>query len=159
MLTANEYVETRPNGSKRFAIFFNKVDEDGVLLTPPLTKQAFKKDCDINLILAKYGKSELLDFLNKYSGSYGTYGDFSDVLDFQDASDRILLAENMFMGMPAEIRKQFDNDPATFLAFVDKPENFDKMVSMGLAKPKAVDPVVAPVGEAAKSTDKQTGEF
>lgn len=149
-MTANEVVYVRDNGTKRVGIYFDRCDEHGVLLTPSLTKQAFKKDCDINNILAKYDKSQVLNYLNAVSQGVGKYGDFSDVDDYQTALHKLHDADEMFMQLPASIRKEFSNDPGQFLDFVANPDNFDKMVAMGLARPKApeVPPVVEPTKEA-----------
>lgn len=110
-------------------------------LDPTLTKQSFKDECDINNILKKYQKTGLLDHVNKYQGDYG---DYIDAPSYQEAQNRILDAQYMFMSLPATVREKFKNDPGMFLDFVHDPKNEDAMVEMGLAKPK-VKPDLVPV--------------
>lgn len=108
-------------------------------LEPTLTKQSFKDECDINNILKKYKKTGLIEHVNKYKGEYG---DYIDAPTYQDAQNRIIEAQDMFMSLPAEIRDKFMNDAAYFLEFVHDPKNETAMVELGLAKPKPVADVV-----------------
>lgn len=94
------------------------------------TKQAFREETDINNILRKHEKGLLLDHLNEHQGQYGN---FIDAPDYHTALNRIHEAEAAFMTIPAEIRAQFNNDPAQFLAFAQDPENIEEMREMGLA--------------------------
>jgi phage internal scaffolding protein len=61
--------------------------------------------------------------------------------DYQDAMNTVAAANSMFEGLPSAIRNQFDNDPAKFINFVDDEANADKLVEMGLVKPKVSTPV------------------
>lgn len=96
-----------------------------------MTKQSFKKDCDVNNILKKYERTGLIDHVNKFEGKYG---DFTSTQDYQSCIDQAIKAEEMFMSLPSSVRKRFDNDPGQFLAFVDNPENLGEMIELGLAK-------------------------
>ena len=89
-----------------------------------------KDDCDINRIMLKYQKTGVLDHAKTYQGQYS---DFSQVTgDYQEHMNAVIQANEMFMSLPSSVRKQFDNDPGEFLAFVDDPNNADEMVSLGL---------------------------
>lgn len=130
-------VYVRPDGTKRVVHRFDQVDEStGELLNPSLTKQSFKKDCDINHIMSKYEKTGLIEHVSRYQGQYG---DFSELQDYQTSLNQVILADEMFMSLPATIRSQFENDAGKFLSFVDDPNNLDKMIEMGLAKPRPVE--------------------
>lgn len=94
------------------------------------TKQSFKKDADINHIMAQYEKTGLLTHLNKHQGNYG---DFTNAVDYHTAINMVQEAEEMFLTIPAKIRAKFQNDPAEFLHFVQNPENLTEMQEMGLA--------------------------
>lgn len=94
------------------------------------TKQAHKDETDINIILRKHEKGLVVDHLNKHQGQYG---DFIDAPDYHTALNRIHAADEAFMEIPADIRAEFDNDPAQFLEFVQNPENLPSMREMGLA--------------------------
>ena len=115
---------------------------------PSLAKQSFKKECDINHIMSKYLKTGLIEHVAKYNGKYGESlpADF----EYQDACNAVLEAQDIFMSIPSDIRRKFNNDPAEFLEFVNNPENIEKMYDMGLAKrPSSTnpDPQKSPSGE------------
>jgi len=101
--------------------------------TETRTKQSFKAECDINNIMAKYAKTGILEHARNVQGAYG---DFSDVPDFQEARNRLIAAEQAFMALPAKIRKEFDNEPANLVAFIDNDDNYDEAVKLGLIPPK-----------------------
>lgn len=110
---------------------FNVVADVG---GPSLCKQSFKKDCDIHVILKQFDKSGMITHLNRYPAGYG---DVSGLGDFRNSMNVVLQAETMFSSVPAKIRSRFGNDPAAFLEFVSNPDNFEEMITMGLAnKPK-----------------------
>jgi phage internal scaffolding protein len=119
-----------------------------------LTEQNHKDETDINNIVRKYNKTGLIDHLNQFEKQYGDMTGY----DYQDAMNTVAAANTMFEGLPSAIRNQFDNDPAKFINFVDDEANADKLVKMGLAKPKVSTPVDegadAPV-EAAKTAETE----
>lgn len=86
---------------------------------PSRTKQSFKNETDINLIMARYVKTGQLPALVKQNPKYG---DFSTVPDYQTALDTVMRAEEAFAALPAKVRKACDNDPAVFLDRVTDPE-------------------------------------
>lgn len=96
---------------------------------PSLTKQAFKEECDINAIMAKYEKTGLLDHVNKVQGNFG---DFSEITDYQSALNAVMDANDRFNGLPAHLRAQFQNDPAQFINFVSDDKNYDKAIELDL---------------------------
>lgn len=108
---------------------------------PSLAKQSSKDECDINIIMAKYAKTGLLEHLNEHKGDYGN---FEHTTDFLESQIIVHDAQQMFATIPAGIRKQFDNDPGQFLAFVTNDENHDEMVEMGLANATPKDISVTP---------------
>lgn len=126
------------------AFHVDQVDkETGEITRIPMkgrTKQAHKDECDINNILTRYRKSGLIDHVNRYQGRYG---DVSTAEDFQTSVNRVMEANAMFMSLPAEIRRRFDNDPAAFLDFMLDPEKIEQQRELGLVPPE--NPPVAPV--------------
>lgn len=108
---------------KRVQLQFDPVKE------PSLTKQSFKDECDINHIMLKYEKTNLLTHVNN---SQGTYGDFTEISDYQDSLNRVLAAQQSFMELPAHVRKEFQNDPAQLLSFISDDKNYDKALALGL---------------------------
>nr|WAE43895.1 MAG: internal scaffolding protein [Microviridae sp.] len=105
---------------------------------PSRTKQSFKAECDINLIMKRFKKVMSADYLTKFN-SYvgGQFGDFSVVSDYRTAIEQVSQAKGVFGALPAKVRSRFSNDPASFLDFCHDPRNFDEMVSLGLATKRA----------------------
>lgn len=107
-------------------------------------QQQFKDSTDVNKILAKFRRTGVVDHANQYQGQYG---DFSDVTDYHTAMTIVAEADEMFMGLPSQVRKLFSNDPGEFLEFAENPENRHKMIELGLisgsGEPAEVKPAVA----------------
>lgn len=99
------------------------------------TKQSFKKECDINEIMAKYQRSGILTHLAKYSGEYGDH----TVTDLMDAMNTLREATEMYEALPSSVRKRFA-DPAAFLEFCENEENLGKLREWGLANPPEPEP-------------------
>lgn len=104
-----------------------------------LTQQCFKQECDVNHILRKYRKTQLLEHVNTYQGNYG---DVSNIPDLQTALSIVTNAHEAFNSVPSDIRKKFDNDPIAFVNFASNPDNLDSLRELGLAKP--IPPVTVP---------------
>lgn len=104
--------------------------------TPSLTKQAFKDECDANILVERFREVHGFDLSASTVASGGQYGDFSNITDYRSALDQIAIAEDSFMQLPAVVRSRFDNDPGYFLDFTSNPENEDEMIKMGLIAPK-----------------------
>lgn len=120
---------------------------------PSLTKQSFKDECDVNMIMKRFKKICSSDFLEKFNGFVGgRFGDFSEVTDYRSAIDQVRQADAVFGALPAIVRKRFDNNPALFLDFVANPNNSDELVAMGLATKRAPN-------QDAPSQSVSTGEF
>lgn len=93
---------------------------------PGVTKQSFKEDCDINVIMERYVPSEV--------GSVPPmFGDFTEAPDFMAAQAILLDAQEKFGALPSKVRERFANDPARFLEFVNDPANSDEAIALGLA--------------------------
>lgn len=94
-----------------------------------LTEQKHKDSCDIHVILRKAEKTGVIEHVNAYGG---TYGDMPDSTDYLQHMLAIKKAEEMFMSVPARIRKKFENDPGQYIDFMQDPSNYDEIVSLGL---------------------------
>lgn len=115
-----------------------------------LTKQYFKDECDINLILARYNKTQVLEHVSSISG------DFLDTSpsDFQESMNLVLAAKADFALLPAEVRKRFGHSPREFFEFASDPSNSDELVKLGLATAPAVlepTPIPTPTPESKDS--------
>jgi phage internal scaffolding protein len=117
--------EIRKNGSRREAIMF--IDENG---EPEVsrTKQSFKDECDINKILARARKNDVIEHVNRAQPHYGDIKPF----DLATALMTVKTANDMFAGMSSKVRNEFDNDPVRFLDFVQNPDNKERCIELGL---------------------------
>ncbi|UQT28874.1 internal scaffolding protein [Microvirus AZ-2020] len=100
---------------------------------PTLTQQQFRDECDINVILERFGVTGELPTNVRQP----IMADFIEALDYQDALNAIRAANEAFMEMPAGIRARFENNPHNFVEFFSKEENREEGVKLGLIEPKA----------------------
>lgn len=112
---------------------------------PGRTKQSFKNQCDINFILRGYRKTGVVP--------QNVDGEFLDVpggLDYQAMLNYVMAANAAFAGMPAELRKRFDNNPQKLLEFVGDASNREEAITLGLIDPPE-EPVEAPTAPAVEA--------
>ncbi len=103
-----------------------RIDKNGKILYT--TEQAHKDECDVNNIIRKYDKTGVLQHVTNFEAQYG---DMTGT-DFKTAQDLIIGANNQFNKLPAEIRKRFKNDPQNLLTFMEKSENREEAITLGL---------------------------
>ena len=106
-----------------------------------LTQQHFKDECDINNILRQFNVTGLLPE-NTLSPRYG---DFTGISDYHSALNQVIAAEDEFMRLPANIRARFNNDPAQLIDFLEKSDNKDEAIKLGLVNPPVELPQVVEV--------------
>lgn len=104
---------------------------------PSLTKQEFKDECDINVLMKRYQKSGLFP---QYPGQVPRYVSNIGAPDFLEAQNLVIKAREEFMSLNSELRKRFDNDPAKFLAFVSDEKNSEELVTLGLREAPKPEP-------------------
>lgn len=103
------------------------------------TRQEFTDECDINNILARYARQGIDP---RQAPPLTSYVDWTEIPDnLQDALQMLETAKEQFMMLPADVRREFDNDPVSFVAYASDPENIDQMREWGLAAPKKVEPL------------------
>lgn len=116
---------------------FGKHDKNGLLIQPTYkdgrTKQAFKNETDIQIIMARADKAGTISHLQKFEGIYADYSDF----DFHEQTERLTQGRMVFDELPAEVRKEFGQSPQAFFEYVNDPANIDKLAEKlpHLAKP------------------------
>ena len=93
-----------------------------------LTQQHFKEECDIINIIKRHDRNGIIEHVQR---GQARYGDFSEVKDYREALDLVQNAQEEFMNIPSDIRKQFDNNPGKFYEFVSNPDNKDELIKMG----------------------------
>lgn len=96
------------------------------------TKQQFKEECDVNVIVQRAEKTGMLPIDQRVK----QYGDFTNVPSYQESLETCRRAEEQFLMVGSRIRARFDNDPEKFLAFASNPKNQEELVKMGLAVKK-----------------------
>ncbi|AXH73204.1 MAG: internal scaffolding protein [Microviridae sp.] len=129
IITEQTSLSTSPNNPRNpVTLTFPKNSE--------YTKQEFKNECDINVIMAQYQYSGEIPNLNEMQPVY----EDCTGLDYMDHMNKIVEANNLFADLPSKIRNRFNNDPALFLDFVHDENNRPELQSMGLLRP--VSPVV-----------------
>lgn len=101
-----------------------------------LTKQSMSEECNINFIMRKYQKTGAIEHLKTHQGRYDEF----EPIEFHEAMNIVTTAQSMFADLPSSIRSKFQNDPGTFLAFANDPDNAEAMVELGLANPAAPPP-------------------
>lgn len=120
------------------------------------TKSEFVDECDINKIMARYRRTGILP--ENARAAAVRYGDFSQIPDFMEMQEKIIAANELFMALPAEVRKQFDNDPGQFIAAADTQEGREVMVKLGLGAERVSSPQEPPKGSAPASAGQaETG--
>ncbi len=125
------------------------------------TKQSFRKEADINFIVARSLKTGMLVDPRVVAKREAIFGDFTQVGDFQDAQLRIVKGREAFESLSSSIRARFQNEPGLLLDFMADEANREEAQELGIipkddtvpAEPveppgpvvAAVPPVVAPV--------------
>lgn len=102
-----------------------------------MTRQEFADECDINQIMARYEKAGGT-FPLPPNGSEPVYYDFVGMPDLRQSIDAMIEADEAFMRLPAQVRKEFDNDAVRFVEFAQNRDNLDKLREWGLAEPVPV---------------------
>lgn len=105
------------------------------------TDQSFKKDCDVNVIVAKFMKTGQISHINKRQGFYA---DVSEIPDLLGAQQILRDAEQAFADLPATVRKRFGNSPEALLEFLSDENNREEAIKMGLI-PEAEKPAVSDI--------------
>jgi phage internal scaffolding protein len=95
---------------------------------PTMTKQSHKDECDVNLILKRYDKNNVLTHMNKAKPFYAD----TTAIDLQQAIDTVDKAKAMFDELPSKIRNRFQGNPAALLDFLHNPANEREAVEIGL---------------------------
>lgn len=120
---------------------------------PSLTQQHSKDEVDINKIMARYIKTGVIDHVAKYEPQYTD----NTALDYHESQNIILKANDMFSELPSPVRKQFNNDPASFLDFVSDESNHSKLQEMGLTTtPPQPSPPTSPPQPVVQPTEPNT---
>lgn len=129
----NGYIRSAASFISPVALSFSAVS--------PFTRQEFKDECDINVIMRRYQSTGELPHLNLGSAQFL---DVSASLQFQDSMNFVAEAQSMFNELPSAIRDRFYNDPGQFLDFCSNEANRVELARMGLLSPEATSAALSP---------------
>ena len=101
-------IEVRDNGTKRVSTINS---------LPSKTDPSYKEDCDANEIMRRFKRTGMVTHLAKIKGKFA---DVSDVPDLLEGMERIEEAKDLFLNIPAKIRKKFDNDVSKFYQYLPR---------------------------------------
>ncbi len=108
------------------------------------TKQSFKKETDINNIMARFVKTGNIS-PEALAKRQATFADVSEIGDFHQCQNQIQEAHSAFMTLGPEIRSRFENEPAKLLDFMNDPENKKEAIELGIIeKPEDTPPDTPP---------------
>jgi len=114
---------------------------------PSPTQQHLKDECDINVIMRRFGATGSMP-----QGLPGAvYGDFSGIEGYEDAVELVERARGGFDSLPASVRERFRNEPAELVKFASRatPEEFERVF---LQADQPVVSNVPPVGSSFAAT-------
>lgn len=106
-----------------------------------LTEQCHKDKCRIQNILARHVATGVLDHVNQ---TRGLWEDMTLAPDFTEAQNIVASAMSMFENVPSHIRDAMNNDPATYMEFMQNPENIEEIEEFGLDSSHLTPPEVTP---------------
>jgi phage internal scaffolding protein len=115
---------------------------------PSLAQQHMKDECDINVLVERFGVTGQLP----QTPIEPSYGDFSGVSDYHTALNAIKAADTAFMGLPAQLRAKFDHDPNALLQFLQNEQNRDEAIMLGLIDGKPVAEAIVSAVETPKES-------
>lgn len=104
-----------------------------VFTQPGVTQQHFRDEVNINSIMRRYEKTGVLVDPGVRMSRAPQFGVFEN-FDFHECQNRVALAKEAFMALPARIRTRFSNDPGMLLQFVGDESNRDEAIKLGLIK-------------------------
>lgn len=120
---------------------------------PGRTKQEFKKDTDMNLIVSRYRKTGVLP--QGVMQGAKRYGDFSQIPDFTEMCARVDAARSMFLALPSKVRRALDHDPENLLKAVQSKEGVEFLIANGLGRRHAEQIAASSPGSGAASSNSE----
>lgn len=115
--------------------------DDGITFKKPsLTQQCFKEQCDINNILESYSqqaramRANIADLLPPIDSQ--DFADISNMEDFLTAQNKIAKVTQIFEQMPSNVRPEFGDDPANFIAALGDSQKYSQLADLGVLNRK-----------------------
>lgn len=115
---------------------------------PSMTLQSEYESTTIDYILKRYASTGQLGDPARLA--LAKFGDFTSAPDFQGAQDLLLRTQDYFNGLSADVRARFNHDVASFLNFVNDPDNLEEGRKLGIFAPETT-PEGSPLAATAQS--------
>ena len=96
-----------------------------------LTKQAFRDECDINRIVARFTPQQLEE---QAQAASLIYADFTGLEDYASVMNRARAAELLFENLDVNVRDHFDHNPDELVRAAFDPSRRQEFVDLGLAE-------------------------
>lgn len=122
------------NGEELSSAYVQHDPVDFVPQGPSLTRQEFADECDINVLMAQYEKTGVINHFNSAEPKYYDLTEMPDTL--MGSLEHMKNAEEAFMRLPAHVRREFQNDPLDFVIYATDPNNIGQLREWGLAAPE-----------------------
>ena len=88
-----------------------------------LTRSEQAPATDINNIVNKFYKTGVIDYV---SNNEPQFGDFTNI-NFEEIQNKVAQGNQLFESLPAHVRKEFNNNPAEFIEFIQVKGNIEDM--------------------------------
>lgn len=112
-------------------VFSSRYDDHGVLDLQPTGEenlydyiQSHAQSTDIHVILERFSNGET-DVLSQIQGFYADASDMPKT--YAEVLNAVIAGEQTFNRLPVEVKQQFDNSFAVWLAAMDKPDFISRM--------------------------------
>lgn len=119
-----------------------------------LARESERDACDINFIMKRYEKTGVLPEAVRE----GFFADVTAIGDYRSVRDRMIVAEQVFMQLPAVERAKYENDASVFMDFASDAANAEELRRLGLLPGLAADPKVAEGSVVVPDGSKAVGE-
>ncbi|WGL31462.1 internal scaffolding protein [Dipodfec virus UOA04_Rod_1082] len=118
--------------------------------SPSPVQQQFLEETQLDFLLKKYSTLGINPFV---ASEPQTYLDTSLISDFQTSQNRLVQLGGYFDRLPAQIRREFNDDLSTFVECVLDPQNESRLIDLGV-----LNAVVPPETKTAQNASKEVLE-
>lgn len=105
------------------------------------TRQEFKKECDVNHIVKKYGG---IGFVPNPKAIAPVFRDMTVIPELGSVLSRAAIGRQAFEALPATLRKRFNNRMEDLVDFISDDNNYDEALKLGLVVKKELPKEPAP---------------
>lgn len=124
---------------------------------PTMAEQHTAHLTNVNYLMEKYKPDELASYLAARNAHRQEIigHDFSREPNLQEAKNVIYQSKQAFEELPEETKRHF-NSHLEFLKFIDNPQNAEKMLKLGILKPRDIEKIKIPEDTVVSPTTRTT---